>query len=292
MAIPTIYRGVRVTRGDATGAQLALLVPTDYRVLHFASAADENVDWNVANPTHPTLYVHSETTPATDYIAFSHDGTDGLIDSVGATLRLNGITNVLLSIGGTNEITLTATAISPTTNDGNALGTGTLMWADLFLASGGVVNFNNGDVTLTHATNLLTMAGGNLIVRGTNSLVSTLTAANITTAGAVTYSAAQLLGGRITRNPNGAARTDTTATAALLVAEVTGAAVGDSFWCVIENTATAAEAITLAAGTGVTLERLDGTGATIAQNGTAILLFVFTNVTGASEAVSVYVIAS
>ena len=47
----------------------------------------------------------------------------------------------------------------PATNDGGALGTTSLSWADLFLASGGVINFNNGDVTLTHSTNTLTFAG-------------------------------------------------------------------------------------------------------------------------------------
>ena len=52
----------------------------------------------------------------------------------------------------------TAAAFSPRTNDGQALGTASLQWNDLFLASGGVINFNNGD-TITHAANKLTLAG-------------------------------------------------------------------------------------------------------------------------------------
>ena len=48
----------------------------------------------------------------------------------------------------------------PATSDGVALGSATKMWSDLFLASGGVVNFNNGDMTLTHSSNTLTVAGG------------------------------------------------------------------------------------------------------------------------------------
>lgn len=50
--------------------------------------------------------------------------------------------------------------IAPLNSDGAAIGSTTLMWSDLFLASGAVVNFNNGDVTVTHAANKLTFAGG------------------------------------------------------------------------------------------------------------------------------------
>ena len=66
-----------------------------------------------------------------------------------------------LGIAGSNEAVMSATAFSPATSDGMALGTTGLMWSDAFLASGGVINFNNGDVTMTHSANLLAIAGGN-----------------------------------------------------------------------------------------------------------------------------------
>lgn len=63
------------------------------------------------------------------------------------------------SISSTGEMQLTAAALSPISSDGLALGTSSLMWADLFLASGAVINFNAGDVTITHSANALAFAG-------------------------------------------------------------------------------------------------------------------------------------
>lgn len=59
----------------------------------------------------------------------------------------------------TDKLLLTKTDLKPVTNDGLSLGTGTLMWSDLFLASGSVVNFNNGDVLITHSADTLTFTG-------------------------------------------------------------------------------------------------------------------------------------
>jgi hypothetical protein len=56
-------------------------------------------------------------------------------------------------------MTLTASVVAPDATDGAALGSTSLMWSDLFLASGAVINFNSGDVTITHSSNALTFAG-------------------------------------------------------------------------------------------------------------------------------------
>jgi hypothetical protein len=53
-------------------------------------------------------------------------------------------------------------AFSPVASDGAALGTVALPWSDLFLASGGVINFANGNALLTHSTGLLTFSAGNV----------------------------------------------------------------------------------------------------------------------------------
>jgi len=58
-------------------------------------------------------------------------------------------------VGGNNELIIDASQIYPATNDGMALGYPTVGFSDLFLASGAVINFNNGNVTLTHSNNKL-----------------------------------------------------------------------------------------------------------------------------------------
>lgn len=67
---------------------------------------------------------------------------------------------ITLTAGNTPTATLSnvtsSTNFNPTSSDGGALGTASLMWSDLFLASGGVINFNNGNATITHSAGLLT----------------------------------------------------------------------------------------------------------------------------------------
>jgi hypothetical protein len=94
------------------------------------------------------------------------------------------------------------------------------------------------------------------------------------TAGALTYTAAMLLGGIILRDPAGGNRSDVTPTAALLVAAIPGCAIGTAFEFTIRNAADAAETITVTAGEGTTLS---GT-MTIAQNATKRFLVVVTAV--------------
>jgi hypothetical protein len=71
------------------------------------------------------------------------------------------------AIGGTSNAVLSTTSLRPATNDTLGLGTASVSFSDLFLAEGGVINWDNGDVTVTQNGNSLTIAGGNLIFPGT-----------------------------------------------------------------------------------------------------------------------------
>ena len=66
--------------------------------------------------------------------------------------------NINFHADNAKEMVLSANALTPGTSDGTALGTTSLMWSDIFLASGSVINLDNGDVTLTHSANTLTVA--------------------------------------------------------------------------------------------------------------------------------------
>lgn len=81
-------------------------------------------------------------------------GPSGATDS--AVALFDGTTGKLLK---DSTIKLVTTVFSPVTNDGVSLGSGLLKWSDLFLASGGIIDFNNGDITITHAANNLLFAG-------------------------------------------------------------------------------------------------------------------------------------
>jgi hypothetical protein len=86
--------------------------------------------------------------------------TGSITDSSGAI----SFGNENLTTTGTlasGALTVTG-AVLVNTNDGGALGASGTGWSDLFLASGAVVDFNAGDVTLTHSSNTLTVGGGTL----------------------------------------------------------------------------------------------------------------------------------
>lgn len=117
-----------------------------------------------------------------------------------------------------------------------------------------------------------------------DAVASVTTVTTDTTAGANTWTAAELIGGLLLRDPSGNNRSDVTPTAAAIVAGIAGCIVGSSFEFIIRNGADAAETITLTAGTDVTLS---GT-MTIAQNYSRRFRAVVTDIGSGTEAVTIY----
>ncbi len=100
---------------------------------------------------------------------------------------------------------------------------------------------------------VLEFGHGNMQAKFRQPVLEKTTVSTITTAGVVAYTAAQLLGGLILRDPAGAARADTPPTAANMIAAIKNPRVGDSFEFIIQNDGSATEDITVSAATGVTL---------------------------------------
>lgn len=123
----------------------------------------------------------------------------------------------------------------------------------------------------------------------TTRLILGSSATSDATAGARTYTAAEILGGIIVRDPNGAGRSDVLPTAALLVAAIPGATIGDTIECYIVNGADAAETITIGAGAGGGFDaNQTAASRVIPQNTSKMLTIRLTNVTAASEAYVAY----
>lgn len=76
-----------------------------------------------------------------------------------------------VAIGG--SLTVTNGPIQPSANNVVGLGTATLSFADLFLASTAVINFGNGNVTITHAAGAITVAGATTFSLGTSAAFTT-----------------------------------------------------------------------------------------------------------------------
>lgn len=87
--------------------------------------------------------------------ALTRNNVAGSLSIIAGT---NAGNSIAFQTGGSARFAITDANIQsnmpvvPATNDLAALGSTTLMWSDLFLASGGVINANNGNATITHVT--------------------------------------------------------------------------------------------------------------------------------------------
>jgi hypothetical protein len=144
-----------------------------------------------------------------------------LSDSAGNTtvalrqnVRLSDVTNTSedaqvfwsLMVGGTitDKIIFTNSGWSPVTNDGMALGTSSLGWADLHGATGFVWNIANGNAVVTHSSGVFTVSTGDwrITTAGTNAAsavtvggTQTLTAKTLTAPVLTSYVVASLPAG-------------------------------------------------------------------------------------------------
>lgn len=136
-----------------------------------------------------------------------------------------------------------------------------------------LLNFNPTGVLIGDGTNPVTV--GSLVQNEPDTALSN--------AGANTLTTAQIIGGNI-RRTGGGAQTDTTPTAAQIVAAIPGCVVGSSFEMAIWNGSGGVN--TLGLGTGVTAAATVTTTLTTANGNVHFFIFRVTNV--GTPAVTIY----
>ncbi len=94
--------------GDDSAHALVIGVGDANGALHITDKAARATDWNLTADTHTALYLHSNTTPITDYLYVGgHDGTTAKVDVVGGT-------TFDIDIAGTTALEITAATVTPT----------------------------------------------------------------------------------------------------------------------------------------------------------------------------------
>ena len=148
--------------------------------LNMAHAAGQSISSSVGGDD-----ILFELEPVGEIARFDASATSLLMASTNkiefndATQFIHGSSTADLSIGATTDVNIDCTTLDvnaamdvsgqavfqtglvPDANDGAYLGQAGTAFSDLFLAEGGVINWDSGDVTMTQAGNLLTITGGN-----------------------------------------------------------------------------------------------------------------------------------
>lgn len=149
---PAITLSTTVTgilKGDGTAISAAT-AGTDYTALAFKTISVSGQSDIVADSAADTLTIAA----GTGITITTNAGTDTLTIAMTtdpaayATKALDNLAAVAIN-----------TALLPGTSDSIALGSGTKNWSDLFLGDAAVINFNNGNYTITHAAGVLAFSG-------------------------------------------------------------------------------------------------------------------------------------
>lgn len=121
---------IRWSTGDASDHSLVIALGDTSQMLHITDLGAIASDWALTSPTHPTVCIHSNTTPITDYLLIGgHDGTTANMDVVGGTtlsFKIAGTayagvnetglfsgTYVAAATPGTDQLTLKSTGTAP-----------------------------------------------------------------------------------------------------------------------------------------------------------------------------------
>ncbi len=175
-------------------------------------------------------------------------GIDVTLDNQPITVGLSADLSIVHN--GTNTVTTSTTGdyiVDNTAATGSSI---MQLGTDTDAVDFQVQNNSGNYVLKAYGDQKLTAAGD---ITGRGQITNKVNYTTITVTANGTYTAANIYGGWIKRDPNGSNRTDTTPSATSVIALIKDFVVFTSFNFVLENTADADETITLAAGTGVTI---------------------------------------
>jgi hypothetical protein len=111
--------------------------------------------WNSAGTTYAAIKMNvtnAASAAGSNLIQMQVGAVDKFtVDKTGSVVA----SGIITATGGL----VTSGTLLPATNDTAALGISGTAWSDLFLASGGVINWAAGDITITHGTNQMLFGG-------------------------------------------------------------------------------------------------------------------------------------
>lgn len=138
----------------------------------------------------------------------SSTGVATFASTVLSTTDINGGTIDGVTIGGASAGAITGTTITATTlrassNDSGSIGAAGTAFSDLFLATGALIDFGNGNSVITHSSGILTVSTGDLRITtaGTN-------AASVVTVGGAQTLTNKTLTSPVINTPTGIVKGD------------------------------------------------------------------------------------
>jgi hypothetical protein len=144
--------GALIFKNTTTGNETEAMRIIGGKVGVGTTVPDKQVEINSADGTNLRLTYNDNNGSATNYTDFAVSSSGDLtVTPSGGDVTVGGLLTV-------------NTGIIADADDGAYIGDATHQFSDLFLAEGGVVNWDNGDVTLTQTGNNATVAGGDFQV--------------------------------------------------------------------------------------------------------------------------------
>lgn len=106
--------GFKWTIGDPDNNTGAICLDEGSDALHICDINDATTNWAVSTKSHPTVYIHSATTPETDYISMYHDGDYAYLTVDGTTLLTMTTTSLAIAVATTvtGDLTLATEDVS------------------------------------------------------------------------------------------------------------------------------------------------------------------------------------